>query len=1006
MSSVGRVVAWICAGAGLPLTLVAVQQGAAEPWYAILGLVVYELMVGAVTMVASVAQQTMRHRLEQAANVADLALGRRVSRYARHYRRYVLEQNAHINAKDLAHTPSRVPELDAVYVDVGLMPGSPSSESGGLLPTDRDDGRERRSIQEFLNRDKAVVLAVIGAPGSGKTTLLRHAASRAANAKRREQRRRIPVMLALRDHVVWIADGGYITLGDLIRKAVGDLEVAEPKDWWEAQLREGNCLILLDGLDEVARKEDRASVSEWIERQIAKHPRNDFVVTSRPHGYRTAVIPQAVVLQARPFTTEQVRRFVRAWCLETQRITTGKVGPDIERLAQEEADDLLGQLVAAPVLQEFAVNPLLLTMMVLVHRERRVLPAGRAELYHQVCDVMLWRRQESKRLQVDPSGPVRQRMLAAVAFKMMASGTRDFPRDGIIEVFERLLDNMDTDTTPEGLLERLVEDSGMLVERENGMYAFAHHTFTEYLASTHIRAYNLVDILKREVDNPWWREATLLFIADADANEIVEACLERNTGISLSLAFDCVLNHGQLDRRLRLELDAIRRDAFTDNADPSHRRRVARALASGHLSKLVALDNGALVCPDPVPEDLYWLFCQETGCIPPDGFRGLDLSTSRPAKGMWSHEAHTFVSWVNQGAVEENSAMFRLPTVEEADLLQRSGFMDGRGHDAILWTAELSRALATPERWPHEQETEPLSPNQIVLQSLEGDVSEGALLALAALADALMDIGALKLSSVSSDADRMDAELQIGRVVTGIRLATARLSIQRPQRLAEALEIASQIRSSIRAGGKGVELAKRKLARLLIDVQDSIQPIDLGPIFSSPRWSTGDLGHIMEMIFRGVEEEIKPVGPPEGVDEEVHLIRRLDARFANELCARAGLNDWPQRPNLSSDLAREFEVACIDISEKLSNDGDVDRVSGVISTLIQTAAPILRRTVRPQAAEFRIIRVTSLFLAALCIERSHSEHAETFRQVAYVITRLEKRLACKLPLEVLLLARE
>jgi hypothetical protein len=149
MSSAGKLAAWLCAGAGIPLTLVAVQQGAAEPWCAVLGLVVYELMVGAFAMAVSVAEQAIRHRLEQAANVVDLALGRRVSRYARHYRRYVLGQNAHINAKDLAHTPSRVPELDAVYVDLGLVSGSPSFEPGGLLPAARDDGRQRRSIQEI-----------------------------------------------------------------------------------------------------------------------------------------------------------------------------------------------------------------------------------------------------------------------------------------------------------------------------------------------------------------------------------------------------------------------------------------------------------------------------------------------------------------------------------------------------------------------------------------------------------------------------------------------------------------------------------------------------------------------------------------------------------------------------------------------------------------------------------------------------------------------------------------
>lgn len=181
MSLTGRILAGLLGLAGLPLAGLLVHQDLAAPWVAIVLLVLYEVVILLGTIVASVAQKVVRRRVEQVMDVLDLALGRRVSRYARYYRRYVLERDRHINARDLAYTPSHIPELDAVYVDVGLAPGSTTSHPGGLLPTSRADQAQRHSIHEFLDKDPAIVCAVIGAPGSGKSTLLRHTARLAAS---------------------------------------------------------------------------------------------------------------------------------------------------------------------------------------------------------------------------------------------------------------------------------------------------------------------------------------------------------------------------------------------------------------------------------------------------------------------------------------------------------------------------------------------------------------------------------------------------------------------------------------------------------------------------------------------------------------------------------------------------------------------------------------------------------------------------------------------------------
>ena len=96
-----------------------------------------------------------------------------------------------------------------------------------------------------------------------------------------------------------------------------------------------------------------------------------------------------------------------------------------------------------------------------------------------------------------------------------------------------------------------VGSNGLLVERESGQYCFAHHTFQEYLAAAHIRDKGLADDLAKAVGDPWWRETTLLYTAQADADPIVAACLDSGTIPALALAFDCADQDSDLDADLR-----------------------------------------------------------------------------------------------------------------------------------------------------------------------------------------------------------------------------------------------------------------------------------------------------------------------------------------------------------------------------------------------------------------------------------------------------------------------
>lgn len=1000
MSLTGRILAGLLGLAGLPLAGLLVHQDLAAPWVAIVLLVLYEVVILLGTIVASVAQKVVRRRVEQVMDVLDLALGRRVSRYARYYRRYVLERDRHINARDLAYTPSHIPELDAVYVDVGLAPGSTTSHAGGLLPTSRADQAQRHSIHEFLDKDPAIVCAVIGAPGSGKSTLLRHTA-RLAASQGKERKRRVPVMLALRDHADALTSDPSRTLAQLIRAEVGTLTVAEPAGWWEAQLRNGNCLILLDGLDEIARSDDRAAVSEWIEKQIAKNPKNDFVITSRPHGYQTAVIPQATLIQVRPFTTPQIRQFVHGWCRAAEQQATNASGPEIDQRARESAEDLIDQLSSAPTLMELAVNPLLLTMMVLVHRERRSLPAGRADLYNQVCDVMLWRRQESKKLEVRPPGAVRQRILAALAYDMMVAETRDYPRAEVLAVFERALRQIDTDISAEELLTAVVDTSGLLVERERDLYAFAHHTIGEYLASTHIRSKNLGSTLIRSVGDPWWRETTLLYVTDTEASDIVKACLEKNTGASLALAFDCVRSHGQIDRLLRVFLDRLLEDAFEDDAEPKHRVLITNALVTGYLSRFITDEAGTLISPYAVPEQLYWLFCKAKKIPVPEGINETRPSPTRPAAGMWRSDANAFYSWISLFSVFNSLPVYRPPTVEEVEFLADNGpnpFRSG-GTDVTIWIwapGDHNISLCVPHG------SDPyLVTKADIRNAVEADLADGSILVDILLAGVLADARAITYVLEQAFTRELHvntaAEVEaLGRNFEFIYQLTEHLANDFP--ISPGLDL-----ERIRARAD-------KLIRFDFHNGNSIRATDVA--YSLVEALTYPNVFAVSNINGpfGVRPYLRVtiLGPAitEAKSASSGLGSALTSTVLDLLVPQATVFNNPREPVDPDTLPKRLQSACAALSSINGEEHELHQANTIAARLLSGAMPVLERKHRSEPRERSNLRILALMASAQAVYRNRPELAEEFNYIAAGLTLLDKRAAGKVPLETIILVRE
>jgi energy-coupling factor transporter ATP-binding protein EcfA2 len=668
-------------------------------------------LVGAGVLINRALSGPARRRLEQAGNAADRAAAWWLSGYGRRYRRWVLDSRRYIEVSDLATGGDHTPELDDVYVDVALVRRAPHQVSGNPLSGVPEDAAGRHSLSDFLNRRERVVLAVVGPPGCGKSTLLAHTARHSSQAGRRN-RRRVSVLIALRGHAETIAADPGTALPDVLRVSVRGVPGKEPDRWWERQLQRGRCTILLDGLDEVAREEDRRAVATWVERQINSNPGNHFVITSRPHGFPGPVIPQADILAVRPFTAEQVQLFINRWYLAAERHATGAASAAQMRAVQirasESAARLLALLRANSALHDLTVNPLLLTMIAMVHRYRGALPGSRADLYAEICQVMVSRRIQAKDLPELMPWPSKHKLLATLAYQMMSRRVSDLPARDVLAILDPLLRRMPQLATGQAFLDD-VSRNGLLVEPRAGRYAFTHLTFQEYLAARHISSNpRLAGTLNEAVDDQWWRETTLLYAATSDADQVVRACLDSSTIPALTLAFDCAEISSELALDLRQRLDHARDRAFRKNCDPEHRRLIAAVLVGRLARETIATSVGTRICCCVVPADLYWLFVQDTQ----SGGRDMpsECHPDQPATDIWSDEALSFLRWLNRIATDgSRQAEFRLPDEKE---LREKAVTDALARQlpetvTSLWTrprrGDTAPGQWAPPRKPHPQ---------------------------------------------------------------------------------------------------------------------------------------------------------------------------------------------------------------------------------------------------------------------------------------------------------------
>jgi predicted NACHT family NTPase len=254
-------------------------------------------------------------------------------------------------------------------------------------------------------------------------------------------------------------------------------------------------------------------------------------------------LPYATVLEVQPFSPAQTSKFIDGWYLANEiAASANKDDEPVRRRAAADANDLRHRLRESADLDALTVNPLLLTMVCMVHRYRGALPGSRSQLYGEICQVLVERWRQAKSIVDEMTGEQKLAVVRPLAEEFMKRETREMPEKDILQVIEQPLASVgyrDKDGVAAGprFLRAIQASSGLLLEKETGLWSFAHKTFQEYLtAEQWLRAPPPFPNWPARVRSPWWRETLLLFAARTDASDLVQAALAEGSQASWGLA--------------------------------------------------------------------------------------------------------------------------------------------------------------------------------------------------------------------------------------------------------------------------------------------------------------------------------------------------------------------------------------------------------------------------------------------------------------------------------------
>jgi hypothetical protein len=400
-------------------------------------------------------------------------------------------------------------------------------------------------LQRFTPTSPVAIL--LGVPGSGKTTFLRWLALHMARAclswgkyslPQGFGHPQVPILIQTNEYAQRL-EKEFIPLKQFLMVQWNRIHPNLAMKLLE-ELAHGHCLVLFDGLDEGATAIVRKRVLEAINGFIIEYSSvdsniyNRFIIASRIADSEREAFSRYTHYTLLELDEQHIHQMLTNLCLTLARYWTISVKGMQPLTELEEAKaratgtkqqvQLLHILTSNPSLMGLAVNPMILTIMVILQASGRNLPQQRMELFQMITRTLLdtWNRESGRKMFTDEELPLAEHLLSNLAFQLQESGgmltaydVAITTRQSLATFYHRQLNEIkESDMTQ--LMEMLRRSSGLVVEGGEDLFYFANQLLQVYFVGLYLLRLPQVELNQLVVAHyhtALWREPLLLTLA-------------------------------------------------------------------------------------------------------------------------------------------------------------------------------------------------------------------------------------------------------------------------------------------------------------------------------------------------------------------------------------------------------------------------------------------------------------------------------------------------------------